>query len=578
MRGLPAWRSRRWTLTDPARVGPTDGPICRERLCGLSQYGYGMIGPREAAGRISDLGFQLKVLGESGILGPTRPDRTVRAVMTTVRGGTTPATAIRVAAIKHPDRVSVIDELGSLTFDQLDRRSNALAHGMAGLGVSAGDAVGIMCRNHRGFLEAHLAASKLGADALLLNTMFSGPQLAEVVEREGAGVLVFDEEFEGLLTGVPESVTRIVGFGGEGGGYATVESLIASSDEDGVDTPGNESRTTILTSGTTGTPKGARRGSTGGLAGIAGLFDRIPHRAGEVMVVSAPLFHSWGLINTVLSLALGATVVLDRRFDPGQTMRRVDQHSADVLVAVPVMLQRILELPPEELDDFRADNLKIVTLSGSALPGGLATAWMDRFGENVYNMYGSTEVAFVTIADPEDLRQDPATAGRPPHGTSVRLIDEDGNDVEPGETGRVFVSNGMDFDGYTGGQDKERLDDYVSSGDVGHFDDRGLFFVDGRDDEMIVSGGENLFPAEVEDLIASHPDVVEAAAIGVDDETFGQVLRAFVVLRVPGALDEDDVRTFVKSNLASFKAPKQVDFLPELPRNATGKILKRALS
>ncbi|MCB0828819.1 MAG: AMP-binding protein [Solirubrobacterales bacterium] len=537
-----------------------------------------MIGPREIAGRISALGFQLKTVGESGILGPTRPDRAVRAVIATVRGGTTAATAIRVAAIKHPDRVAVIDELGSLTFDQLDRRSNALAHGMAGLGVSSEHGIGIMCRNHRGFLEALLAASKLGADAVLLNTMFSGPQLAEVVEREGASVLVFDQEFEDLLSEVPDSVTRIIGFGSGGDGQATVESLIGRSDAGGVETPEREPRTIILTSGTTGAPKGARRGTAGGLAGIAGLFDRIPHRDGEVVVVASPLFHSWGLINTILSLALGATLVLDRRFDPAQTMRRIDQQSADVLVAVPVMLQRILELPDEQLADFRADNLKIVTLSGSALPGGLATAWMDRFGDNIYNLYGSTEVSFVTVADPQDLRQDPATAGRPPHGTSVRLLDDEGNDVEPGETGRVFVSNGMGFDGYTGGENKERLGDYIASGDVGHFDDRGLFFVDGRDDEMIVSGGENLFPAEVEDMIASHPDVVEAAAVGVDDEAFGQVLRAFVVLRVPGALDEDEVKAFVRSNLASFKAPKQVVFLSELPRNATGKILKRSLA
>ncbi|MBK5110051.1 MAG: AMP-binding protein [Thermoleophilia bacterium] len=537
-----------------------------------------MIDPREAAGKISDLGFQLKTLGDTGILGVMRPDRTIRALLTTARGGTTPATAIRVAAIKHPDRVSIVDELGSLTFDQLDGRTDALAHGMAGLGVAAGDGIGIMCRNHRGFLEATLAASKLGADALLLNTMFSGPQLAEVVEREGAGVLVFDEEFEGLLSELPDSVSRIVGFGGEGGGHPTLESLISSSDVAEVERPESESRIILLTSGTTGAPKGAQRGSPGGLAGIAGLFDRIPHRAGEVMVMPAPLFHSWGLINTVLSLTLGATVVLDRHFEPAQTMRRVDQYSADVLVAVPVMLQRILELPAEVLDQFRADNLKIVTLSGSALPGGLATAWMDRFGDNIYNLYGSTEVSFVTIADPVDLRQDPATAGRPPHGTSIRLVDKDGKDVGPGETGRVFVSNGMTFDGYTGGGNKETLDGFMSSGDIGHFDSRGLFFVDGRDDEMIVSGGENVFPAEVEDLIASHPDVVEAAAVGVDDETFGQVLWAFVVLREQGALDERDVREFVKSNLASFKAPRQVKFMAELPRNATGKILKRALS
>ena len=258
-------------------------------------------------------------------------------------------------------------------------------------------------------------------------------------------------------------------------------------------------------------------------------------------------------------------------------MELVDEFQADALVAVPVMLQRILELDEETSSKFRAANLKIVTLSGSALPGGLATAWMDRYGDNIYNFYGSTEVAMGSIATPEDLRADPSTAGRPPYGTSVRLVDESGIDVPQGETGRIFISNQMTFDGYTGGGDKESLDGFLSSGDVGHFDADGLLFIDGRDDEMIISGGENVYPAEVEDLIAGHEEVAEVAVAGVEDEKFGQALRAWVVLKQPDSLDETQVRTFVKDNLASYKAPRDVIFLPELPRNATGKILKRSL-
>jgi fatty-acyl-CoA synthase len=270
--------------------------------------------------------------------------------------------------------------------------------------------------------------------------------------------------------------------------------------------------------------------------------------------------------------------VLQRRFDPAQTMELVDEFEADAIAAVPVMLQRILELDEETSRDFRAENLKIVTLSGSALPGGLATAWMDRYGDNIYNFYGSTEVAMGSIATPEDLRKDPSTAGRPPYGTSVRLIDEAGEEVPVGVTGRIFIRNEMTFDGYTGGGGKESLDGFLSSGDIGHFDPDGLLFIDGRDDEMIVSGGENVFPAEVEDLIAGHEQVVEAAVIGVSDEKFGQALRAYVVLKEEHILDETEIRAFVKSNLASFKAPRDVIFVPDLPRNATGKILKRELA
>jgi acyl-CoA synthetase (AMP-forming)/AMP-acid ligase II len=535
------------------------------------------MGVGEVVTKVSDLGFQIKVLAETGIIGPMRPDKTARVVSSLIRGGTTPGTAIKVASIKHPDETFIVDEAGSLTFSEVHARTTSLARALARLGVGEEDGVGILCRNHRGFIETMLAGGKLGATSLFLNTMFSGPQLAEVIGREGPKVLVYDEEFEDLLADVPDDVTRVIAWGGADTGDESLEGLIKSADSQELPVPEAESRFIVLTSGTTGTPKGAQRTSPKGLSGIAGLLSKIPHRTDEKMVIAAPLFHSWGFINSIFALTLGATVVLDRRFDPENAMRRVDEHDAEVLVVVPVMLQMILELPEETLDSFHASNLGIVTLSGSALPGGLATEWMDRFGENIYNLYGSTEVAFASIATPADLRIDPATAGRQPHGTRIRLVDENGVDVAAGEVGRIFVNNGMTFEGYTGGGGKEALDDYISSGDVGHIDERGLLFIDGRDDEMIVSGGENVFPGEVEELLANHEHVVEAAVVGVDDEKFGQVLKAFVVIRQSETVTEVDLKSYVKSNLASFKAPKEVVFMDELPRNATGKILKRAL-
>jgi fatty-acyl-CoA synthase len=407
--------------------------------------------------------------------------------------------------------------------------------------------------------------------------MFSGPQLAEVVEREGPKVLIHDAEFTELLDEVTESVHRIIARGEGDPALPSLDSMIASEGDDALEFPGQAARFIILTSGTTGTPKGAQRSSPDGLGGLAGLLDCIPHRSGETMVIAAPLFHSWGFINSVIALTLGATIVLESRFDPARTMEMVDRTGADVLVAVPVMLQRILEIPPEESLRFRAENLKITTLSGSALPGGLATRWMDRYGDNIYSLYGSTEVAFAAVAGPEDLRKDASTAGHSPRGTAVRLLDEEGRPVAQGETGRIFVSNSMTFEGYTGGEDKERIDGYAATGDVGHFGADGMLFIDGRDDEMIVSGGENVFPGEVEDLIAGHEDVVEVAVLGIDDESFGQVLKAWVVPADSGSIDEAKIKAFVRQNLASYKTPKEVVFIPELPRNATGKILKRAL-
>jgi fatty-acyl-CoA synthase len=333
----------------------------------------------------------------------------------------------------------------------------------------------------------------------------------------------------------------------------------------------------ILTSGTTGTPKGAQRTSPDGLVALAALIDRIPFRSRQTMMVAAPLFHSWGFFHFVMSLPTASTLVLRRRFDPEETLRAVQRSRADVLAAVPVMIQRILELPERTLDAYDLSSLRITSLSGSALPGELATRWMDRFGDTVYNLYGSTEVAYATVATPEDLRAAPGTAGRPPRGTRIELFDDEGRKVAPGEVGRIFVGNEMSFEGYTGGGGKEVIDGLLSSGDVGHFDSAGRLFIDGRDDEMIVSGGENVFPREVEDLLAAHEGVSEVAVIGVEDDRYGQRLKAFVVLLEGAELSPEALTAHVKAHLAGYKAPREIEFLDELPRNATGKVLKREL-
>jgi acyl-CoA synthetase (AMP-forming)/AMP-acid ligase II len=527
--------------------------------------------------RVADSIFEARVLAEAGILSPMRPDKALRIGTAFLRWGASPATGIATAAIHHPHEIAVIDERGSLSFERLHRRSNALARSFAAIGVGFGDGIGIMCRNHRGFIEATLAAAKLGASALYLNTMFAAPQLTEVTRREGPKALVYDEEFADLLAGVDQSVARVLAWVEDGTGGQTLEQLIAAGSDEDLSPPPDKPRFVILTSGTTGTPKGAQRTSPDGLLALAALIDRIPFRARQTMMVAAPLFHSWGFFHFVMSLPTASTLVLRRRFDPEETLRAVQRSRADVLAAVPVMIQRILELPPETLDAYDLSSLRITSLSGSALPGELATVWMDRFGDTVYNLYGSTEVAYATVATPEDLRAAPGTAGRPPRGTRIELFDEEGREVGPGEVGRIFVGNEMSFEGYTGGGGKEVIDGLLSSGDVGHFDAAGRLFIDGRDDEMIVSGGENVFPREVEDLLAGLEGVSEVAVVGVQDERYGQRLKAFVV-RIDGAeLSAEDLTAHVKANLASYKAPREVEFLDELPRNATGKVLKREL-
>ncbi len=515
-----------------------------------------------------------KVLYRAGILKPIRPDKTIRIDRAAKGWGRSPAMGFIALAIRQPDAIAIIDDEGSTTFDEVNRRSNALARGLREAGRSPGDVVAVMGRNHRRFVETLVACCKIGANTVLMNTMFAAPQLTEVGRRENVSALFYDEEFGNLVDGLRD-LPRFVIYGA--GPDPSIEGLIADHADDDLEPPSIESRFTMLTSGTTGTPKGAKRGSPEGMMPIASMLSRIPFHFGERTMIAAPMFHSWGLGQLQLGLVLGSTYVLSRRFDPEATLKAVAEHQCTSLAVVPIMMQRILALPDEVKRKYDLRALRITAASGSALPGHLATEWMDTFGDNLYNFYGSTEVAMATVATPEDMRAAPGTAGKPPLGTVVRILDPQGRPVPAGETGRIFVANSISFEGYTSGDDKERLGNLVSSGDVGHLDEEGRLFVDGRDDDMIVSGGENVFPREVEDLIGSRDDVEEVAVIGVSDPEWGQRLKAYVVRKPGSFLGEHEVKDYVKRSLASYKVPREVAFLDTLPRNATGKILKREL-
>ncbi len=518
------------------------------------------------------------VLARSGVIRPYSPRTLLRLGRTLKEWGTGPAGGFTSLALRWPDRTGLIDDLGPLTFGEIHQRSNALAASLKARGVGEGDSVAVMCRNHRGFVDISLAVAKLGGDVLYLNTAFAGPQLVDVLEREKPALVVHDEEFTEMLQAANASARLLAWTDSADSelpeGVETLAQLIAQGPADDHDPPRRHGRIVILTSGTTGTPKGAPRNEAGIDAAVS-LLSRMPLRAGWRTHIAAPLFHTWGYAHLALGMLLGSTVVLTRRFDPEDVLAVAEKHRCDSLVVIPVMLQRILQLPDATLDKHDLSTVKAVAASGSAMPGDLATTWMDRFGDTLYNIYGSTEVAYASVATPRDLREAPGTAGKPPHATVVRIVDEHGEQVPTGESGRIFVGNGLLFEGYTGGGQKDMVDGLMSSGDVGRLDEDGRLFVEGRDDEMIVSGGENVFPKEVEDCLVRHDAVDDAAAIGVDDDEFGKRLRAFVVTRKK--VSEDDLKAWVKSNLARYKVPREIVFLDELPRNATGKVLKREL-
>jgi acyl-CoA synthetase (AMP-forming)/AMP-acid ligase II len=497
-----------------------------------------------------------------------------------LRHGMGPAALGAAAASRWPDQPVIIDERGALTYGELDRRARALASAIADECGGTTRGLAVMCRNHSGFLEALIAGSRLGADVLLLNTDFAGPQLAQVLDREAPDTAILDGEFASVFDQAGFRGKRLIAWRDGDRSTPTIDAMIAAS-EAALRGPMTRSqgRLVILTSGTTGAPKGAPRSlSLSSLLGpMTTFFSRVPLRTRERILIGPPFFHGFGLTYLGVAMLLGATMVVRRRFDAEATLRAIQEHRATTLIAVPVMLQRILELPEDIRGRYDHSSLRVIISAAAPLRTRLSGAVTDAFGDIVYNLYGTTETGFVAIATPEDLDAAPGTVGRPPHGATVRILDEQDRELSDGETGRIFVGGRMVFEGYSDGRGKDTVAGLMSTGDLGHFDALSRLFIDGREDDMIVSGGENVFPEEVEEALTHHPDVADVAVLGVVDEQFGQRLRAYVVPRKDRDPTEEDLKAHVKANLARFKVPREIIFTDQIPRNPTGKVLRRRL-
>ena len=514
-------------------------------------------GVRAVADEAVGSALALRELGRAGLIGPVRPDRLARMATAALRYGLTVTAGYEAGAARHPDRAAIIDDDGRLTFGELHERTYRIAQALAADGVGPGTRVGVLCRNHRGPVEAQIATGRIGADVVLFNTGMSAGQRAAVVDELGVHTLLADEEF----TDLPDSC-RVV---------RDLSGLIARGGPDPLPFRPPAGHTIVLTSGTTGTPKGARRPPPHNLAPIAAVLGSIPLRAGEPVHIAAPLLHTWGHAALQIAMLLGSPVVLARKYEPERFLQIAG--GCDAVFAVPVMLQRLLE------QDLEGRMARVVAVSGSALPAGLATAFLDRYGDRLYNLYGSTEVSWVRIAGPADLRAAPGTAGRAPLGTRLadpRRARRRGADRRRGARVRRqrHAVRGLHPRGRRRGAPRRPL----GTGDVGRVDEHGRLHLTGRGDDMIVSGGENVHPGPVEDLIVARAEVREAAVTGVDDDEYGQRLAAYVVL-VPGAtVDADAVRGWVRAELSRFAVPRDVVFLDELPRNATGKVVHRELA
>ncbi|OMC05322.1 acyl-CoA synthetase [Mycolicibacterium fortuitum] len=513
----------------------------------------------------------------AGIITAMRPDKYLRIASAMARENMSVTSGFAASAQRCPNRPGLVDELGTLTWQQVDQQADALAAGLQALPGGEPKVVGIMARNHRGFVLSLIAANRIGADVLLLNTSFAAPAMAEVVNRESVDAVIYDEEFTdtaALALADRPSAARIVAWTDTHAHDLTVAKLVEQHRGTEPRRSSAKSKVILLTSGTTGTPKGAKH-SGGGPEVLKAILDRTPWHTEERVVIVAPMFHAWGFSQLAFAASMACTIVTRRKFDPEATLELVDRHRAKGLCVVPVMFDRIMDLPENVLNRYDGRTLRFAAASGSRMRPDVVISFMDRFGDIIYNNYNATEAGMIATATPADLRAAPDTAGKPAEGTEIRILDAEFRQVPTGEVGTIYVRNSTQFDGYTSGTTKDFHEGFMSSGDVGYLDEAGRLFVVGRDDEMIVSGGENVYPIEVEKVLAGHPDVAEAAVIGVDDAQYGQRLVAFV--RVSGAATPDDLKAYVRDNLANYKVPREITVLDELPRNSTGKIDRRQL-
>jgi fatty-acyl-CoA synthase len=506
----------------------------------------------------------------AGILTPPRPWRAPQ-LLGALRHGAGVSGLVALNAARYPDAPAVIDEDGTTTFAELDERAARIAGGLRSVaGGDGGRTLAIMCRNHRGLVEALVAGSRLGWRLLLVNYELQPRQLAQVLEREGPHVLVHDSELEDRLGEVDERIARVLADGDLGRDCAPAP---PSRREGGI---------VLLTSGTTGLPKGAPRETSARDAQFAlGLFttvlDRTSIRAREPVLVGPPGFHAFGLGAIALGLGLGGGAILRRRFDAEAALAAIERQRAGVAMFVPVMLERILALPEDVRRRYDVSSARTVITGAAPLLPSLQKAFTAEFGDVLHNGYGTTEVGLGAFATPRDLREAPGTIGRPVDGIPVKVLDEDGREQPPGEVGGLYVG-GLVLKGYSGGGElAAQVDGMLNTGDLAHMDAAGRLFIDGRQDDMIVSGGENVFPGEVEDVLASHSEVADVAVVGVPDERFGQRLVAFVVRAPGGEVDADALIAHVRDNLERYKVPRDVTFVDEIPRNPTGKILRREL-
>ncbi|GAC67294.1 AMP-binding protein [Gordonia soli] len=514
-----------------------------------------------------------RAVAGSGVLAPPSPATAVRMARGVWYHGPTLTTLFAVAAARHPDKVAVVDDDGAITYAELYRQITALADHLLTDSGTGPRSIAVLCRNHRGFVVGAAAAAAVGAEVVAINTEMPETQLLAVLDRHRPDVLVHDDEYSEAIRS-SDAVGTAICLDRETVGKGQVARPRRNW---------TSGRVTLLTSGTTGLAKGVPRTiSPWGIVQLAATgCARIGLRRDDVALIGPPFFHGFGLVAALGAVAVGATMVCHRRFDARRMAEDIRRHDITVLYLVPVMVQRLLA--QSDIDELvRAHRLRIAVTGAAPITSATVIGFHRTFGPILVNGYGSTEAGLVSIATPDDLVDEPSTVGTPALGVSIRITDDTGHRLPDGQTGKILVRGPLDYSGYTPDANaparrKMVVDRHVDTGDVGHVDHRGRLFISGRSDDMIVSGGENVFPAEIEDVLSTHPAVADTVVVGVEDAEYGQVLNAFVVITDGSALDADELKRHVLASLERYKVPKRFVSIDAIPRNPSGKVMRGRL-
>ncbi|MBN8615606.1 MAG: AMP-binding protein [Deltaproteobacteria bacterium] len=501
-----------------------------------------------------------------------------------LRGGLGLASVFRIHGASQPDALALSDERQRLTYGEVDARVDRLAGELSKRGIGKGAPVVIVLHNRLEVIEMQAVATRLGGAAVSASWRSTVEELAYIVEHSGARAMVIEADLVGPVLAARDRFARLgdnlIAVAGAPGGTVSYDELAKHGTPRPIRDGAEEGAVVIYTSGTTGKPKGAVRtfGRDAHLAYMH-ILAELPVRADDRHLAVCPLYHSTAFAFATITLLLGGSVHVEMKFDAERALAVIARERITTTAMVPTMLHRILQLPEPVRARYDVRSLRAILSGGAPLSGTLAREVCEELGHVLYNFYGATETGINTIATPDELLRSPGTIGHAVGGNDIRILDDDGRLVPEGTTGELFVKNSM-LVRYHGDDDATRAsmrDGYFSVGDLAHRDVHGLFHIDGRKRDMLISGGVNVYPAEIEEVLATHPAVLEIAIVGAPDPDLGEKVKAFVALRDGMTTSPEELVGFARSKLSGPKIPREIVFLPELPKNPTGKILKREL-